>query len=191
MFDLSDNFRTIIAAFGFDYQLELIDAELLYNFAKYGYGNGCIVEIGTWSGRSACFLALGSQEAKREKIYSIDINPQIKHDLIINQKDYIEFITGNSKEIGKNWDRPIRLLFIDGDHSYEGAKGDFVLFEKHVIINGTIILHDATPAIINNPEYGVRKMLEDFIIPQNRFLVQYFDSMNHPANTVVLTKLRE
>ena len=33
-----------------------------------------------------------------------------------------------SRDVAKDWTRPIRLLWIDGDHSYQGCKEDFDLF---------------------------------------------------------------
>ena len=39
-------------------------------------------------------------------------------------------------------DIKIDLLFIDGDHSYEGVKLDFELYSKILSPNGLIILHD-------------------------------------------------
>lgn len=39
-------------------------------------------------------------------------------------------------------DIKIDLLFIDGDHSYEGVKKDFNLYSKLVSPNGLILIHD-------------------------------------------------
>jgi hypothetical protein len=39
-------------------------------------------------------------------------------------------------------DIKIDLLFIDGDHSYEGVKKDFELYSKILSDNGVIIIHD-------------------------------------------------
>lgn len=39
-------------------------------------------------------------------------------------------------------DIKIDVLFIDGDHSYEGVKSDFDLYSKILSPNGIIILHD-------------------------------------------------
>ena len=41
--------------------------------------------------------------------------------------------------------RPIDVLFIDGDHSYDGAKKDFLLYRQFVREGGLIALHDIVP----------------------------------------------
>jgi len=42
-------------------------------------------------------------------------------------------------------DIKIDLLWIDGDHSYEGVKSDFELYSKILSDNGVIIIHDTDP----------------------------------------------
>ena len=49
-----------------------------------------------------------------------------------------------SKILGEN---KIDFLFIDGDHSYNGVKSDFINYEQYVSDNGIIAFHD----IVNNP----------------------------------------
>jgi predicted O-methyltransferase YrrM len=42
-------------------------------------------------------------------------------------------------------DTKIDFLFIDGDHSYQGAKEDFIRYSKYVNAGGIIALHDIQP----------------------------------------------
>lgn len=42
-------------------------------------------------------------------------------------------------------DRKIDVLFIDGDHRYEGAKQDFTTFSKLVRNGGLVLFHDIMP----------------------------------------------
>ena len=52
------------------------------------------------------------------------------------------FIQGDSKEVYKTWDKgPIKLLFIDGDHEYEGVKADIENWYP-LVESGTILFHD-------------------------------------------------
>ena len=43
-------------------------------------------------------------------------------------------------------DNKLDLLFIDGDHSYEGVKNDFELYSSLVKENGLICFHDIIPS---------------------------------------------
>ncbi|MGH7901319.1 MAG: class I SAM-dependent methyltransferase [Thermodesulfobacteriota bacterium] len=51
-------------------------------------------------------------------------------------------IIGNSVEIANNWKKPVELLWIDGDHSYEEVLSDIENWEKFVIAGGMIAFHD-------------------------------------------------
>ena len=41
--------------------------------------------------------------------------------------------------------RPLDLLFIDGDHSYEGVRRDYLLYSPLVREGGLVAFHDITP----------------------------------------------
>ena len=49
-----------------------MQAYALMMLAEYGNGVGEIVEIGSFYGKSTCFLAVGSMRAQREKVWAID-----------------------------------------------------------------------------------------------------------------------
>jgi hypothetical protein len=51
-----------------------------------------------------------------------------------------------STEVASSWNRPIRLLWIDGDHSYEGVKKDLEGFFLHLVPLGVVAFHDALNA---------------------------------------------
>ena len=51
-------------------------------------------------------------------------------------------LTGNSQEIGPGWIEPLDVLFVDGDHSYDGASADIGLFSPHVLPGGLLLVDD-------------------------------------------------
>lgn len=54
-----------------------------------------------------------------------------------------EQIHGDSKEVGRNWDREkVDMVFVDGDHSYSGCSGDIKIWLKNIKPNGIIAIHD-------------------------------------------------
>ena len=55
---------------------------------------------------------------------------------------YVEIVRKTSVEAVQGWNRKIDLLFIDGDHSYEGIKLDWELFSPYVAPFGAVVFHD-------------------------------------------------
>jgi len=68
--------------------------------------------------------------------------------------DIIEPMKMTSEQANVGWNRKIGLLFIDGDHSYEGAEKDFRLWAPFLIPGGTLIMHDRSIP-------GIEKVIEE------------------------------
>jgi hypothetical protein len=47
-----------------------------------------------------------------------------------------------SEDAVRVWDKPIRLLWIDGDHRYEPTWLDFTLWEPHLAEGGSLLMND-------------------------------------------------
>lgn len=56
--------------------------------------------------------------------------------------------------------RAVDVLFIDGDHSYEGVRQDFEMYRGLVRSGGLIAFHDIAPNP-DVPEYGVAKFWQE------------------------------
>lgn len=125
-----------------------------------------ILEIGTGWGESAKFF---SDIKPSWKVYTIDafglygdgrIYSHWNHDAIktINQglgANVIQ-ILANSSTVP--WELPLDVLFIDGDHTYEGCKKDFERFSSFVRPGGLIIFDDYIQQ--NNPANGVKAFVD-------------------------------
>lgn len=77
-----------------------------------------------------------------KKVIGIDIE---KKDLSFKLRDEDQYIIGNSRDqniISKIDNKSIDFLFIDGDHSYEGIKGDFFSWKPKIRKGGLIAIHD-------------------------------------------------
>jgi len=107
---------------------------------------GEIVEIGTCAGTSLIVLAFAQKlKGNGSVVNTIDLKKHPSLDLHVakaNVKDWANIINGDSFEISKKWDKPIELLWIDGDHRYQGAFSDISNWEKFVVKGGMIALHD-------------------------------------------------
>lgn len=49
---------------------------------------------------------------------------------------------GDSYEVGMSWQGEIRLLIVDGDHSYLGVTKDIAAWTPHVRVGGYALFHD-------------------------------------------------
>lgn len=101
------------------------------------------LEIGVDKGRS---LWCAKQLAPEVNCVGVEI-----HTEPVDWVGDVEFIKGDSQEVAKSWDREIALLFIDGDHYYEGVKKDIESWYPHVKPGGIILFHDFRSDIIGVP----------------------------------------
>jgi MMP 1-O-methyltransferase len=125
---------------------------------------GAIVEIGSFKGRSTVMLAKVAAHYGSRPVVSIDphnspilldrqANPHASsyQDFLGSLRaagvhEQVEAHVASSSDVAGSWNRPIRLLWIDGDHSYEGAKQDLEGFLSHVVPFGVVAFHDALNA---------------------------------------------
>jgi len=110
--------------------------------AALTYPNGVFGEIGFRNGISAAAFCLAAREVKG-RVYSIDIEPDLAGPENLKEMgldSYHTFICGDSKEV--DFPEKLDILYIDGDHSYEGVKADFERHAKMVKPGGCIFLHD-------------------------------------------------
>lgn len=110
--------------------------------------NPVFVNIGAGAGTSGLALREGCQRAK---IYTVDISPGgplggMENEVNAFADTDLELptqILGDSKEVGAIWKwGEIDLLFIDGDHSYEGCRGDLAAWLPHLKPGGWLLVHD-------------------------------------------------
>jgi len=110
-----------------------------------------ILEIGTRNGQSTKTMLMALGKLGKGKLVSIDIKDRtdILQDDYPDLYQYWHMIAGNSHDPeiiqsasdaidGEMYD----MILIDGDHSYEGSKQDFVEYTKFLKPGGIVILHD-------------------------------------------------
>jgi predicted O-methyltransferase YrrM len=137
---------------------------------------GAIVEIGSYRGRSTVMLAKVAAHYGRGPVVAIDphnspilLGPgSLKRSSyddfleslrIANIEKHVESHVAYSGDVSASWTRPIRLLWIDGDHSYQGAKADFDGFLPHLAAGGVVALHDALSNFAGPIRIFVEEML--------------------------------
>ena len=69
--------------------------------------------------------------------------------------DIVEIHMSDTTALSKSWTEPIDLLFIDGDHLYEGVHADWNNWSKFVKVGGYVMFHD-----YNDNWTGVQKVVD-------------------------------
>lgn len=169
------------------------EAMLLYNLAK-DVKSGCIVEVGTYRGRSSVFLGKGSLDGAGVPVYAIDPHQRFEgvlggvfgpkdrtaffRAMLVNEcSEIVALINLSSEQFAHAWRDPISLLWIDGDHSYDGVKRDFECWLPNLQSNAMIAFDDAT-----DPDLGPRKLIDELIASGK------FSEVNNIGKIVVLTQ---
>ena len=135
--------------------------EMEYLFMVARKARTGILETGRFNGGSLFVMACAADEGI--PIHSIDIAP--KNDDLLREilaqhcpKAKVNIITGDSQhsqypEIGK-----VDVLFIDGDHTYEGCMADIQNWYPSLRANGHLVFHDSYLG-----PHGVQEAIADFM----------------------------
>lgn len=108
-----------------------------------------VCEIGTYNGGTSLFLC-GLPSVAR--FVGMDIKPLNRREIaaLVPRRVDTAVLEGSSRDlkprVGEAFrGSPIDLLFIDGDHSYEGARADLLDYRELVRPGGLIAFHDIVP----------------------------------------------
>lgn len=152
------------------------EVSLLIHYATQLEPGAILVEVGTgWGGTAAIFAKVCRPTVD---IYTIDDGSNFKRFGPGKGISYDDFMVGRFRlyEVGgrvnwiladsktMNWDRPVDLLFIDGNHSYEGVKGDIENWVPHVVDDAVVLFHDYHMK-------GVKKAVDEFL-EQNEYEIE-------------------
>jgi MMP 1-O-methyltransferase len=134
-------------------------AVLLYELARE-VTDGCIVEVGSYRGRSTVALARGAEAGNNPRVYAVEphepfvgalggkFGPEDRAAFFRNMVRtgayrQVRLLNVSSELVAPGWREPIALLWLDGDHSYEGVKRDFDAWEPHLLADCDVVLDDA------------------------------------------------
>ena len=105
--------------------------------------NPTIVNIGAYIGVSTLAML---EERPGATIYSVDIEPcldEMKNATRAGlDASRIIRMLGRSQDIGKEWNKPIDFMWIDGDHNYEAVMEDILTWAPWVVDGGVVAVHD-------------------------------------------------
>jgi predicted O-methyltransferase YrrM len=160
------------------------EGEALAASAREAGQLGPVLEIGTYCGKSAVYIApaaaesgsilftldhhRGSEEHQPGEGYHdpelvdpqtgrFDTLPTLRRNLeAAGLEEKIVVLVGRSGHLAAHWRTPLGMLFIDGGHSREAALIDYRGWAGHVLPGGVLAIHDVFP----DPEEGGRPPYE-------------------------------
>jgi predicted O-methyltransferase YrrM len=153
------------------------EARFLMNAVALTPAQGANVEIGSFMGRSTVGLAYVVRALGNRKLTAIDphtapseTDPQLdgaetSYSQFIanldraNVRDVVDVRVAYSSEVAQNWNEPIRFLWIDGDHTYAGAKADLDMFKPFLVDGAIVAMHD----VLSTFEGSLRVFVEEIL----------------------------
>lgn len=173
------------------------EVEALKELARSLPDNPVVVNIGAGSGTSG----LAFMESRPDlKLVTVDIQYGDSpfgcieaEEKVISQAgfayDRYFYSVGDSKTIGKHWQDlyyyigKCDLCFVDGDHSYRGAKGDILAWLPNIKPGGIMAVHDFNKREVYKdgpiegaphplPWPGVDRAVRKFLCPRYEIILQ-------------------
>ncbi len=162
------------------------EARLLRRLASR-VDSGCIVEVGSYRGKSAIAMAMGVRDSKISSlppifciephqsfvgIYGGQFGAQDRgafYDVMQRTGAFREVALVNlsSEDVAPTWNRPVGLAFIDGDHRYAGVKRDFACWDRHILLGGVVAFDDSI-----DPDCGPSRLIAEIIATGHYRLVE-------------------
>jgi predicted O-methyltransferase YrrM len=170
-----ENLKTLQTVFdSTDGMISFQEAVCLYELARK-VRSGCILEIGSYRGRSTVFLGKGSLDGANIPVFAIDPHATFTgilggifgsgdraifyRTMLANDcSEIVSLINLSSEFFSNQWKSPVSLLWIDGDHSYEGVRRDFYCWEPHLLPEAFIAFDDAL-----DPNLGPFRLIDELV----------------------------
>ena len=150
--------------------LELNEGIALYEEVKRVSKNNFCVEIGSYCGKSTCFIGQACKENKSklitidhhkgseeqqlgelyfdaevydEKLGRVNTLPLLEKNLAkFDLEDVVKPLVMDSISASKIVENNADLIFIDGSHTFESAESDYELWKNKIKKGGTLAIHD-------------------------------------------------
>lgn len=163
--------------------------------------NAIIVEIGCFLGCSTVLLAGGRKLKGSGKVFCIDpfdasgdtfsapiyggirasgtesLRKRFEANITsAGLESWVEIVQGRGEELGARWRGPIDLLFLDGDHSYEGVRATYEAWWPFLKIGGVIAVHNSSPGQYHPSHDGSMRLAAEIIRPPHYSEVRRVDT---------------
>ena len=147
------------------------EGRALYAAARSVAVPGPLLEIGSWMGKSALYLAAAAAETGRvvvtvdhhrgseehqpgweyhqpelvdPAVNELDTLPSFRR-TVHPAEDLVVAVVARSETLAPLWSTPLALLFLDGSHTEESARRDQDAWVEKLAVGGTLAVHDVFP----------------------------------------------
>lgn len=114
---------------------------------------GNVLEIGVHCGISTTALLAGLEE-NGGHLWSVDVHPSCRY-VWYGHPQWTFFCPWSGDKVEP--ELPLDVLFIDGDHSFEGVMRDLITWGPQVKKGGLILLHDADTPSFPGVRFAIRE----------------------------------
>ena len=157
--------------------LSLREARFLMLAAARTPAEGAVLEIGSFKGRSTVALAYTLRHYGLGRVIAVDphTSPSTTDPGVapggtsfdefeaslerVGLRGLVDAHRQFSRDLARTYSGPIRFLWIDGDHTLEGAREDVVLFTPHLAPRGVVAMHD----VLGTFPGSLRVFIEDIL----------------------------
>jgi predicted O-methyltransferase YrrM len=171
---IDQGWRRVSATTGY---LSEREARFVMAAAALAPAQGKNLEIGSFKGRSTVGIAYVTRELGLGTVVAVDphtspatTDPDLKgkttsyEDFVANLKtagvlERVEIKRVYSHDLAREWKDSIRFLWIDGDHTYKGAKADVDMFKPYLVDGAIVAMHD----VLGTFEGALRVFVEEIL----------------------------
>ena len=171
------------------------EVSLLCELARH-VTRGCIVEVRSAKGRSTVALAPGVKSGAGAAVYATEPHEHFQGALggvftprnratffeSLLRSDTIEIVwlvNQSSEVVAPGWREEVGLVFIDGDHRFEGVLRDVECWTAHLVEGGLMVLHDSI-----DPSLGPSRVLELALT------LEEYDTLGVISRATILRRIR-
>lgn len=164
-------------------RLDLDEAATLFRHARVTSDAPQVVEIGRYIGGSTALLA--TAVGPRGRVTSIDIDPShdAATDMLLRRarlRDRVRLLIADANLVEEP--RAADIVFIDGDHTYEGARRDLHRWGPRVRDGGRLAFHDMARARRDATSWDslwrLRADILEHLVPRHLSLVEEAGSLS-------------
>jgi predicted O-methyltransferase YrrM len=134
---------------------------------------GPLLEVGTYCGKSTCYLGAGAQagggflisvdhhrgseENQRGELYHdpdlydsevgrMDTLPHLRRTIhAAGLEAVVIVVVSQSADLARLWSTPLAMVFIDGGHTFPAAHADYESWAPKLVSGGILAIHDLFP----------------------------------------------